>query len=75
MTLIQVNISFIGSENPLNTNENSLKISLSAVKFRSHYREVPRNFAELTQIAAKYHCLQDSRNIVEKSLQTKLHEL
>ena len=45
MTLIQVNISFIGSENPLNTNENSLKISLSAVKFRSHCREVPRNFA------------------------------
>ena len=39
-SLIHVNISFIASKKPLNTNENSLKMSLSAVKFCSKLRRL-----------------------------------
>ena len=56
MTFIHVNISFIPSENPLNTNETLLEMSLSAMKFRSNYHRVP-----LKQIAAKYHCRANNR--------------
>ena len=70
--LIYVNISFIARENPLNTNENSLERSLSAMKFHSNYHRVPRNFAQtiaecreislkLAYIAAKYRCLLNNR--------------
>ena len=84
-TLIHVNISFIASQNPLNTNEKfarniakcreiSLELSQSATKFRSNYRGVPRNFArtyvDCSEISLSLK-QQDSRNIVEKSLQTK----
>ena len=52
---LHVNVSFAASKKSLNTNENSLEKSPSAVKFRSNYqsamkfhsnfRGVPHNFA------------------------------
>ena len=82
-TELPVNVSFAASKNSLDTNENSLETSLSAVKFRSNYhsamkfpsnfRGVPRNFArtiaECRELSLSLK-QQDSRNIVEKLLQT-----
>ena len=44
-TKLPVNVSFAARKKSLNTNENSLKTSLNAMKFRSNFRGVPRNFA------------------------------
>ena len=55
-TLIPVHISFIASENPVNTNENSLELSRSAAKFRSNLRRLQRNIVVAQTIGlAKYH--------------------
>ena len=58
-TLIHVNISFIASENPLNTNENcreiSLELSQSAMKFCANLRRLQRNIVVAQTIGlAKY---------------------
>ena len=71
-TELPVNVSFAASKKSLNTNENSLETSLSAVKFRSNYHRVPWNFAwifaerhvislELSRSAVKYRCRSNNR--------------
>ena len=42
-SLIHVNISFIASDKPLKTNENSRELSRSAVKFCLNLRKLQRN--------------------------------